>query len=85
MTIEEFDRISSELNDDELIDFINRNPRVANEWAERLLKEIRYLDVTLDEETSQEIWNGIVQQINQRERFLQSRYFVCFKNIILFK
>ena len=85
MTIEEFDRISSELNDDELIDFINRNPRVANEWAEQLLKEIRYLDVTLDEETSQEIWNGIVQQTNQREHFLQSKYFVCFKNIILFK
>ena len=42
MTIEEFDRISSELDGKELIDFINRHPKVANEWTEQFLKEISY-------------------------------------------
>lgn len=85
MTIEEFDRISSKLSGKKLIKFINEHSEVANEWTEQLLKEISYLDVTLDEETSQEIWNGIVQQINQREHILQSKYFVCFKNVIILK
>ncbi|MBQ8804505.1 MAG: hypothetical protein IJZ53_12805 [Tyzzerella sp.] len=82
MTIEEFDRISSELNGKELIDFINRHPKVANKWTEQFLKEISYLDVTLDKKTSQEIWNRIVHDIQEYERFKNVKHLIWFTNKI---
>lgn len=85
MTIEEFDRISLKLNRSELINFINENSDVANEWTERELEKVRHIDAHLDESTSREIWNGIVEKIRQREQRLKSKYFVCFKNVIMLK
>lgn len=85
MTIEEFDRIALKLDGMDLINFINKNLEVANEWTERELEKVRHIDAHLDEATSREIWNGIVEMIRQREQRLKSKYFVCFKNIIMLK
>lgn len=82
MTIEEFDRISSKLDGKELIEFINSHPKVANEWTEQFLKEISYLDVTLDKKTSQEIWNGIVLHIQEYERLKNAKRLIWFTNKI---
>ena len=78
MTTEEFDRISSKLMGTELMDFINQNPEVANAWTEQLLNEISYINVTLDEKTSQKIWNGILHDIRKYERLKNAKRLIWF-------
>ena len=66
MTIEEFEKIISQLNEEDMIRFINENSEIAIQWVEMEVGKNNQMQIEVDEEIIKEMWYNILKEIRRR-------------------
>ena len=66
MTIEEFEKNISQLNEEDMIRFINENSEIAIQWVEMEVGKNNQMQIEVDEEIIKEMWYNILKEIRRR-------------------
>ena len=66
MTIEEFEKNISQLNEEDMIKYINENSEIAIQWVEMEVGKNNQMQIEVDEEIIKEMWYNILDEIRRR-------------------
>lgn len=71
MTIEEYEKETSKLNELELAEFINANPEIAEEWTQLEIKKIENVNLDLSEADRKRMRQKLFNKIRIYELFAE--------------